>query len=105
MRYLLNSAVLTSPGIYHYRLVTLQEAVTWLQQGDFISRIGYLTTAKHIEAFSGIRPEVDRGSTNMKAGDEALVVRLKYRIQEPDQKGIYKPGLADWEYGIIEKEE
>lgn len=104
MRYLLNSAVLTGPGIYHYRLVPREEAVAWLWQGDFVSRVGYLTTAEHIVAFSGILPKVSREYTTMESGDEALVVRLKYRIQDPAKKITHRPGLADWEYGVLKKE-
>jgi len=101
MRYLLNSAVITAPGTYTYRLVSPQEATAWLRQGNFISRIGYPATAAHIQALSGIRPELSREATAMQPGDEALVVRLKYRLQDPNQKAIYRPKSEDWEYGIL----
>lgn len=103
MRYLLNSAVLTNPGTYHYRLVTAEEAADWLQKGDFISRIGYPATAKYIEELSGVRPEISREATAMQPGDEALVVRLKYRVQDPGEKATYQPAKEDWEYGILKK--
>jgi len=105
MRYLLNSAVITAPGRYEYRLVSSEEAAAWLRQGNFISRIGYPATADHIKALSGIRPELSREATAMQPGDEALIVRLKYRIADPAQKINHAPAPEDWEYGILTKEE
>lgn len=101
MRYLLNSAVITAPGQYEYRLVSPEEAAAWLRQGNFVSRIGYPATADHIKALSGIRPEISREATAMQPGDEALVVRLKYRVKNPVEKATYQPGPGDWEYGIL----
>lgn len=103
MRYLLNSAVLTTPGEYEYHLITEEEAITWLKQGNFISRVGYPANADHILRISGIKPELSREITNMQSGDEALVVRLKYRIQNPKEKATFQPGSEDWEYGILIK--
>lgn len=104
MRYVLNSAVITAPGRYSYRLVSEKEAANWLRQGPFMSRVGYHNTAKHIQNISGIKPEVNREATAMLPGDEALVVRLKYRVQNPGEKATYQPGANDWEYGILQLE-
>ncbi len=104
MRYLLNSAVITSPGRYEYRLVLPDEAVAWLRRGSFASRIGYPATADHVKVLSGIRPELNREPTAMNPGDEALVVRLKYRMQDPGRKAAHQPSSEDWEYGILKKE-
>lgn len=104
MKYLLNSAVITGPGTYTYRLATPDEAVTWLRSGGWVSRIGYPATADHIKALSGIRPDLNREATAMQPGDEALVVRLKYRVKNPGKKSTYRPGLEDWEYGILQIE-
>jgi len=108
--YLLNSAVLTGPGDYSYRLVTAAEALIWLREKDFISRIGYPATAEHIFRLSCIRPEINREATKMNPGDEALIVRLKYRLADPGQKVNHAPSIEDWEYGVLkmhrqEKEE
>ena len=37
----------------------------------------------------------------MQPGDEALVVRLKYRVTNPGDKMTHNPGAEDWEYGIL----
>lgn len=104
MKYLLNSAVITGPGTYTYRLATPEEAAAWIKSGGWVSRIGYPATAGYIEALSGIRPDLSREATAMKPGDEALVVRLKYRVQNPGKKGAFQPGPDDWEYGILQVE-
>ena len=103
MRFLLNSAVITGPGTYVYRLVSEAEAAKWIQEGGWVSRIGYQATAEHIRCISGVRPDVSREQTAMEPGDEALIVRLKYRVQDPTMKAIYIPNPEDWEYGILEK--
>ncbi len=101
MRYLLNSAVITGPGLYSYRLVSRDEAAEWLKEGSWVSRIGYGETAAHIQAISGVKPDICRDATPLRAGDEALVVRLKYRLQDPAQKATWVPGPDDWEYGLL----
>jgi hypothetical protein len=57
--------------------------------------------ADHIKALSGIRPAISREATAMRPGDEALVVRRKYRVADPGQKAGYQPGPHDWEYGLL----
>jgi len=103
MHYLLNSAVITGPGTYTYQLATAEEAARWLQDHPWVSRVGYPATAAHIEKLCGNRPPLSRDATAMRSGDEALVVRLKYRISSPDQKQAHVPGPDDWEYGILKK--
>lgn len=39
----------------------------------------------------------------MEPGDEALVVRLPYRLEDPTQKNGHQPQA--WEYGLLVKEE
>ena len=103
MRYLLNSAVITAEGVYEYRLVTPQEAAEWIRAGGWESRIGYPQTADHIAQLSGVRPTLSREASPMRPGDEALVVRLKYRVQDPSQKGAVSVQEEDWEYGILRR--
>jgi len=102
-RYLLNSAVITSEGVYEYRLVTPQEATEWIRQGDWVSRIGYPQTADWIEQLAGVRPALSREASPMEVGDEALVVRLRYRVADPSQKGSVAVGPDVWEYGILRR--
>lgn len=104
MRYLLNSAVITAPGTYTYRLVPGAVVVAWVQVGGWESRIGYPATADHVQAVTGVRPPLSREATAMQPGDEALVVRLTYRVQDPAAKATFRPAPGDWEYGIMRRE-
>lgn len=37
----------------------------------------------------------------MQPGDEALIVKLKYRLQDPTQKGKFVPSDEDYEFGLL----
>lgn len=103
MRYLLNSAVIPSPGTYRYRLIAVAEVKAWLHALPWQSRIGYPATAEHIRAIAGVDVSLSREATAMAAGDEALVVRLKYRLDNPATKAAHQPAPDDWEYGLLTK--
>lgn len=77
MRYLLNSAVITAPGRYEYRLITPEEARQWFEAGpEPTSTIGYAETAAALTVLLGVPIAVDRRVIIMEVGDEALVFRL-----------------------------
>jgi hypothetical protein len=97
MRYILNSAVISRPGHYEYKLLTELEAEVWLKRGGFTSRVGYEATAQFIEDRFGGRCPLSREPITMEAGDEALVVRLKAA------KGRLKPQADDWEIGLLKR--
>lgn len=90
MKYLLNSAVITAPGSYEYKHITLAEALAWLRGGAWESCIGYPETAEALQKISGIAIPVSRKVITMQPGDGALVFRLVfpqgYR-PDPAQKG------------------
>lgn len=98
---LLNSAVLPGPGEYRYDLISRDEVVNLLRERPGESRIGYPETARHIEAISGLRVPLSRERSEMAPGDEAIVVRVKYRIPDPATKGSLCPKDGDWEYGLL----
>lgn len=80
MRYVLNSAVITSPGTFTYSLVSLQFArdwlVRWMSTKECVSTIGYPETAKALSNLTGVDVPVNRKQIVMEKGDEALVFRL-----------------------------
>ncbi len=106
MRYILNSAVITSPGVYIYRLIDVEEAKRWLEEGGWESTLGYEETAKALEYLTGMTIPVNRKLVKMEAGDEALVFRLTVRLDDPALKG--KVGkefvLKNCEIGILSRE-
>lgn len=103
-RLILNAAMIPNPGNYDYRLISQQEAITWLQggqyPGDFESFVGYPDNAKFLSEISGVNVPVNRGECKMNAGDEALVMRLKYRVVNPATKGA-PVNPEDYEFGLL----
>lgn len=102
-RMILNSAMMPQTGHYSYRTIELIEAAAWLKANpSAISFVGYQHTADHIEKISGVKVVVSRQATKFEAGDEALVVKLAYRVGDPTRKGENMP--EDWEYGMVQYE-
>lgn len=111
MKYVLNSAVITAPGRYEYRLIPLDRATQWLKAGGWQSTIGYPETAEVLADLTGVAVPVDRRIITMAPGDEALVFRLVLppgtpRLS-PETKG--KLGLRFFrehaEMGLLTREE
>ena len=109
MRYILNSAVITAPGTYTYRLIGRNEARAWTQ-APFESAIGYDQTAEALTELLGVPVAVNRIFVDMEAGDEALVFRLKLphgspRI-DPGDKGRLSNALiaGHFELGLLYRE-
>ncbi len=75
-RYILNSAVITAPGVYEYCLISPAEAREWLRQGGWVSTVGYAETAEALSTLSGMEIPVNRIIIKMEVGDEALVFRV-----------------------------
>jgi rhamnose utilization protein RhaD (predicted bifunctional aldolase and dehydrogenase) len=86
-RYILNSAVITSEGVYEYKLISVEEAKKWLETGEFVSTIGYEETAKALELITGVKVDVNRKQVKMDKDDEALIFRLTCRLDNPALKG------------------
>ena len=106
MRYILNSAVITSPGTYTYRLISLDEAKKWLSKGPFVSTLGYQETAQALIAITNMYFELNRKVVQMQVSDEALVFRLTCRLDNPSLKGQLSTEfvLNNCEIGILKKE-
>lgn len=107
-RYVLNSAVITTEGVFTYGLVAPDEARAWLHAGPYESTIGYAETAEAVGNFLLGEPfAVNRVTIQMKTGDEALVARLKFRAGEkripPHLKGVLMEDfvMARLEMGVL----
>ncbi len=87
MRYILNSAVITTPGNYNYSLVSIQEAKNWIEKGGYESTIGYAETAQALSTVLGCSIRTNRKNIKMETRDEALVFRLTCRLDDPALKG------------------
>jgi hypothetical protein len=102
MKYILNSAVITSPGMYSYNIITAAIAEVWLKENEWISTIGYEETAIALHSLTGVRVPVSKVSIKMMFGDEALVFRLTSRLP-PEMKGNMTPEfvMKNCEIGLL----
>ena len=108
VKYYLNSAVITAPGRYEYRLVDATQARAWVATGPIpISTIGYEQTADALGELLDRSIAVDRRSIRMEPGDEALVFRLVFpagtpRIDPADKGRLRAEVLAGhYELGLL----
>jgi hypothetical protein len=108
-RYILNSAVITAPGLYSYRLLSVEEAREWYGSVKVVSTIGYEETAFALSQLLGRPVEVNRVTIKMELGDEALVFRLTLppgtpRIDPKDKGQITSHVQAGhWELGLLRR--
>ena len=104
-RFLLNSAVITTPGHYRYVLINVGKAKEWLNAGSFLSTIGYKETATALSIITGRPIPCNRKLIFMEIGDEALVFRLTSRMDDPALKGKLTPEfvLNNCEIGLLRK--
>lgn len=105
VRYVLNSAVITSTGTYNYMKIGVPEAKEWLMMGDFKSTIGYQETADALKKITGVDVEVNREMISMEKGGIALVFRLTKRLSSTEMKGMMGTDmiLKNCEIGLLRK--
>ena len=99
MKWLLNSAVIPAGGngLYSYEVISQSDAGQWLVQNEFTSRIGYQQNADIIKEMFGVNVEVSRDLSKVQLGDDALIMRLVYRVQNPKSKGdAVSPDDFEW---------
>lgn len=103
MRLILSAAIMPNDGTYSRRTISQQEAVQWLRSygAEAVSYIGYPATAEYVHQLAGREVAVSRGEARFSDGDEALVIRLKYRMTDPSAKGTWTPGPDDFEFLLV----
>jgi len=103
--YILNSAVITTPGNYQYRLISVEEMKKWLSENQWISTIGYQQTCDAIQALTNIPIPLNRVQIKMDNGDTALIFRLTCRLDNPELKGKLSQEfvMKNFEAGILTK--
>lgn len=107
-RLLMNAAMIPSPGIWRYEKISADRAAAWLRShaATVESFVGYPQTAEHLSRLHGdgwVCPLNRQKVEGLHAGDEALICKLAYRVENPATKG--QPQPEDWEYGILTMEE
>ena len=87
-------------GTYEIRKITQSQFVETLKRNkdEIDSSIGYQATAQYIKEISGVDVPINREMTTLKDGDRMLIIKLKYRVKNPKDKGKFKPNSKDFEY-------
>ena len=101
----MNSAMLPFPGAWFLEPITPEVARQIVQQADEIfSFIGYESTAKYMSETLGIDVPVNRGLITKDVFDEntiGIICKLKYRVQNPADKGKFTPAPEDFEWYLL----
>ena len=103
---LLNSAMMPAPGTYRLRELTRDEWVqaiqTAAQEESIQSYIGYPDTARHVQEITGLPIEVNRAEVTLDKAATLFIVKLRYRVADPAQKGQFAPSDADYVYYVAQ---
>jgi len=103
---LLNSAMMPAPGTYRLRELSRDEWVQAIQiaaqEESIQSYIGYPDTARHVQEITGLPVEVNRAETTLGKAATLFIVKLKYRVTDPAQKGQFAPSDADYVYYVAQ---
>jgi hypothetical protein len=102
---LMNSAIMPKEGNYSCRRITKKEFIDMIKfyhdRSQLISYIGYQNCVDLIKKWTGIEVPINRNKTTINNGDIMIVMRLKYRIDDPKTKSSHHPKDDDYEFFYI----
>ena len=113
MLHIMNSAMMPQDGEYTMRRIDAAEAKemfvlhnkpgrTTPGRPEWKSYIGYQQTAAILSALVGVKIPVSREQTIFENGDEALVIKLRYRVNPREKNGgVHGQTLADYEFCFV----
>lgn len=78
MKYILDSATITSFGEYCYSPIPLKEMKDWIDAGDWESNIADPDTCKLLARLIGVDIPTSSKEIKMRPGDEALVLSAAF---------------------------
>ena len=103
---LLNSAVMGRAGSYCQKKISKEMFGQILKEAEEIeSYIGYQSNIDYLKREFGIEVPMNRNLTEYEDGDLFLVMKLKYRVADPKEKGKWKPADDDYEFFIFSYKE
>ena len=104
-RYVLNSAVCSTDGVYHFKSITIDEAVYWLGLGPYDCFLGYIDIARTLRDLTGFKFRMRRETVKMEPRDEALIYRLQGWRPRMEEKGHIDPveAAAMATFGLLTK--
>ena len=102
--YLLNSSVITDFGRYVYESIKIDTAAKMVKSMEFISAIGHQASADVMTQQLGTFIPSNRTSINMQVGDQAIVFKLKERLDEGRTYTSAEMQIMQTEWGLLTRE-
>lgn len=99
---LVNSAMMPQTGSYNLVAISFEEFVERVRAEDVESFIGYPDNIALLKAWTGIEFPLSREKTTLQDGDRMIIMRLKYRVQNPADKGKFMPEENDFEFFLCD---
>jgi hypothetical protein len=102
--YFLNSSVITDFGRYVYESINIDKAKNMVKRNEFISAIGHQASADVMAQQLGTNVECSRISIKMEVGDQAIVFKLKDRLDEGRIYTSAEMQNMETEWGLLTRE-
>ncbi len=103
MLYILNSPIITSYGIYTYKRISKEDAISLLKNNQFVSAVGHEPTAQFLSTLFQIPIPMNRVTISMQTGDQAIVFKLLDRLPEGRVLSLEELKSIRYEIGLLEK--
>jgi len=100
---LMNSAMMPDEGTYKCHRIGKVAFINMLNSTEFESYIGYESTANMIKQMGCFKKiNISREQTIVQDGDVLLIIKLKYRVGNPNDKRHLEPSEDDFEFFVIQ---
>lgn len=100
---LLNTSVLTSYGVFDFRIISLEEAIKLVKTAEIVSAIGHAATAEILSELLGTEIKANRFDYVQEVGETALVFKLKSRISEGKILNRQEIENIGYEFGTLKR--
>lgn len=102
---ILNTSILTAPGKYDLKDISLEDAKDLVTDNDLDSAVGHVSTAEIMTTLLGVDIPVNRQMFVQEAGQKALVFKLNGRPEEGKILSAKEIEQIGYKFQLLEKME